>query len=242
LATPTSTTPIQTAETAVVQTASKLWEYIGKSSTTLIVAGLLALGVYEVHSKVDEYNAAIAKANADNDVFKTQLKQYQDEQQKDKALITAAQTKTVIIEKQIATNDTKTAQVVAEVTKPNETVQQVADEATKYLPETPTITPDSKLAFTPPTVQQFVANKVKLDGALKDMELDTNLLDTDNKVIDMQRAQIGDANKTIDDSKTTISAYEKAAKKSVWKRIEGFAIDGAIAVGAYEVGKVAAGK
>lgn len=237
-----SNTPAQTVEQVVVKAGSTLWEFVGKSSVSLLLVGAIALGVYFVHNKVAEYDAAMAKANADNNVFKTQLKQYQDEQDKDKALISAAQTKTVIIEKQVAANDTKTAATVAAVTKPDETVQQVQAQATQYLPETPTITPDLKLAFTPPTVQLFVANKVELDNTKQDLSDAQQEVKAEQDEVRLYGAEVADANKSLGDAQTTIDAYKKAAKKSIWKKLEGAAIDVGIGVGAYELGKAAAGK
>jgi hypothetical protein len=238
-----ATTPT-TVEQQVEKTASAVWAAIGKGGTALIIAFAVTFGIWFLVHKIGEYDAALAKANADNSTFKTQLQQYQDEQQKDKALIAAAQTKTVVIEKQISTTDAKTAQTVQEVTKPDQTVQQVQKDVKTYLSYNPAIAytnGDSNLpvlSFSVPETQQIIANKVELDGAKKDLTAKNQEIGADQTAINLQESELDAANKSLGDAKTTIDAYKKAAKKSIWKRIGGWAVDAGIAVGAYEVGKL----
>jgi hypothetical protein len=196
-----------------------------------------------VYRGVVSYEVALGKANDANKVLVADLKDTAEKWSQGQKDIAASQAKTVVIEKTIQANDASTATKVAQVTRPDETTQQVQTDAGSYLGEVPAITPDFKLAFKVPTVQGFIANKIELDGIRTDLGLKTNELAEVTKQRDINATNLKTTQDTLKQSVTTVDDYKKAAVKSKWKKVGGVLLTTGIVSGAailsYEVGKQA---
>jgi hypothetical protein len=232
-----------TEGTALLQSATtagtKLWSYLQTSSLVVIALVVLLAGGFFLHAKLQSYDAALLTAKTYDEAYKKTVQAYEDQLKSDQAKIASIKTQTTVIEKTIAANDQSTKERIIYVTKSDDTIQQVQSLATQYLPETPTVTPDAKLAFKPATVQTFIATKIQLDSTTKDLDSKGKELDLANQRSTTDERDLAAANATNDAAKKDIEGYKVAAKGTKWSKIKGVLVTGAIAAGAYELGHLA---
>jgi hypothetical protein len=178
---------------------------------------------------------ALAKADAS-------YAQYQDDKKKLTAQITSDQDtiialskqqvqKQVIIERRDTAANKQVAQVEADVTN-----EDVWRDSTKFLGATPTIEPDNDFGFTMPQVKDFIKTKIEHDEFKADNEdLKTSLEFAGDKETLLQN-EIDSYKHVATEADNVAMQYRSAARGSKWKTFRHRLIEGAVIVGAYEVG------
>lgn len=184
-----------------------------------VVLMVLASSLGIMYFENQQWRKELDKADAINTQYHMDLKdaearlaQSMVQRQQD----TAAQQ---VIVKVVHDRDTSANNSIAAVTSPDKTAQQVAQDAGKNLGETPSVTPDNRLAFTAPKVQDFEATLFDRDRFQADFFDVQNQLHLEEDKTAKLNADVGNLQQMLNECGDDVAAYKKVAKKTRWHRV-----------------------
>ena len=182
---------------------------------------------------------ALAAANAQNAQFIQTMKDTQTQWLASEQTRQQNAAKVEVITREIQTRDTTADAAIKQVTQPDATLQQVAQDSETYLNAKPILKLDvNALAFTPSQVQGFIATKIdrdRLDGDLKSTQAEVALHKQNEATY---QADLTAAKVSLDSCQKTVTGYEKAAKRGKWRKFFDNAEKAAIFAGGLYIGKV----
>ena len=204
----------------------------------VVVLGLAGFGGWVAVKFADKQ---LARAEAQQQRFEQQEKDYRTQLAANSAQRTADAQQQAVIVKVVDTRDKSTDAKIQYVLQPKTPQQALTDLNDAYagsidLSNTP-VTPDNLLlSFSVPTVQKFSATKLDRDRLSADLSNYKGLLKIEQDKTTSLTADLGTVNGTLATCKTTVQTYEKAAKVGRFKKFLHAAGGTAVTIGAAVIG------
>jgi hypothetical protein len=184
----------------------------------VLVLGLASVGGY---LGLQAFNRAEAKADAQSQLYQSELKTFQDHLQADTAQRTADAQQIASLQAQIAKRDAKPLPPAVQVgLKPDATVQNVITALqTVYGPSmTPTPTQDGNVALSVPNAQETIQAKVDGDKAKADLTDAKGIISLQSGSIETLNKDLGTCNSLQIEANKTIADYKKAAGRTRFQK------------------------
>lgn len=172
----------------------------------VLIAMIGGAFAYVVHSA----NVRDAAADVKTQAFMMQLQQQQKDFIVANQKIASDTTQQQAIVKVVQVRDQAAQTITQTVTKPDNTVQQVATDSATYLKVTPTIEPDNTLAYQKSDVQGFIANKVDLDTTKQDLTDSQTQLSLEEDKFNTVSIQLTTSEATTTACNVALTAEQKA--------------------------------
>lgn len=183
----------------------------------LVVAAVGVSLVFWLSKK--SYDKAIAAANSQYAVLQSQLRETTAQLAQNAAIQAQNSRQVQVIERTVTVRDQQAQQDVSQVTTPDLSLAQIAQDSARYLDVTPVQLPSQDLlGFTPEQTQGLIASGIEKETAEKDdadtkkqiglLQDNVGLLQTDLKT---SQADVRSCQKDVND-------YRKAAKRGKWAR------------------------